>query len=87
MSGQLTLIRSVTGPVLDGAWSVAVSPDGKHGYVASFDSDAVAVFARAKRYEPGRGWPRRGRLPGGPREPYPAFRRSPMRRETFAGAA
>ena len=31
---------------LDGAFSVAVSPDGKSVYVASFLSDAVAVFDR-----------------------------------------
>jgi DNA-binding beta-propeller fold protein YncE len=31
---------------LGGAWSVAVSPDGKHLYVASFADHAVAVFTR-----------------------------------------
>ena len=35
------------GKALDGAQSVAVSPDGKHVYVASFGSAAVAVFMRA----------------------------------------
>ena len=32
---------------LVGAFGVAVSPDGTSVYVASFDSDAVAVFDRA----------------------------------------
>ena len=32
---------------LDGAWSVAVSPDNKSVYVASVGSDAVVVFRRA----------------------------------------
>jgi DNA-binding beta-propeller fold protein YncE len=32
---------------LDGAGAVAVSPDGKSVYVASFGSDAVARFNRA----------------------------------------
>ena len=31
---------------LAGALAVSVSPDGKHVYVASLDSDAVAAFAR-----------------------------------------
>jgi DNA-binding beta-propeller fold protein YncE len=31
---------------LNGAWSVAVSPDGRHLYTASFADQAVAVFAR-----------------------------------------
>ena len=35
-----------TGKALDGATSVTVSPDGKSAYVASFSSDAVAVFDR-----------------------------------------
>ena len=34
------------GVALDGATSVTVSPDGKSAYVASFFSDAVAVFDR-----------------------------------------
>ena len=38
----------VDGKALDGANSVAVSPDGKHLYVASAFSDAVAIFARNK---------------------------------------
>ena len=36
------------GRALDGARSVAVSPDGKHVYVASEGSGAVAVFSREK---------------------------------------
>ncbi len=36
------------GKALVGAWAVTVSPDGKHIYVASFVSTAVAVFARDK---------------------------------------
>ncbi len=35
-----------TGKALDGAFSVTVSPDGKSAYVASYNSDAVAVFDR-----------------------------------------
>jgi len=35
-----------TAPGLAGAEGVAVSPDGKSVYVSSFDSGAVAVFAR-----------------------------------------
>ncbi len=35
------------GRALDGAFSVTVSPDGRSAYVASFVSDAVAVFDRA----------------------------------------
>ncbi len=34
------------GTALGGPFSVAISPDDKHVYVASFDSDAVAAFAR-----------------------------------------
>ncbi len=37
-----------SGNGLDGANAVAVSPDGKHVYVASGNSDAVAVLARDK---------------------------------------
>ena len=36
----------VDGTALDGAFSVAVSPDGQSTYVASFFSDALAVFDR-----------------------------------------
>jgi hypothetical protein len=36
------------GRALDAARSVAVSPDGKHVYVASANSSAVVVFAREK---------------------------------------
>jgi 6-phosphogluconolactonase (cycloisomerase 2 family) len=36
----------IEGKALDGARSIAVSPDGHHVYVASFLSDAVAVFKR-----------------------------------------
>lgn len=43
-----TLGACADGTALNGAASVAVSRDGKHVYVASFDSDAVAAFARAK---------------------------------------
>ena len=35
-----------TGKALNGAYSVTVSPDGKSAYVASSQSDAVAVFDR-----------------------------------------
>ena len=34
------------GEALDGARSIAVSPDGQNAYVAAADSDAVAVFDR-----------------------------------------
>ena len=37
---------------LDGAWDVAVSPNGKSVYVASLFSDAVARFNRAPRGSP-----------------------------------
>lgn len=33
---------------LDGAWSVAISPDGDHVYVAGFGDDAVVAFSRDK---------------------------------------
>jgi hypothetical protein len=36
----------VDGVALEGAQRVAVSHDGKNVYIASFSSDAVAVFAR-----------------------------------------
>jgi len=36
---------------LDVAHGMAVSPDGRHIYVAGFDDDAVAVFSR----DPGTG--------------------------------
>lgn len=49
VSGELTPLGSVAGTVLDGAESVAVSPDGKHVYVASSFSDAVAWFGRDKK--------------------------------------
>ena len=35
-----------TGKALDAPIGVAVSPDGKHVYVTSIVSDAVAVFRR-----------------------------------------
>ncbi len=38
--------RCVVGTALSGTFSVAVSPDGENAYVASFSSDAVAVFDR-----------------------------------------
>ena len=38
--------RCVVGTALSGTFSVAVSPDGQNAYVASFSSDAVAVFDR-----------------------------------------
>jgi 6-phosphogluconolactonase (cycloisomerase 2 family) len=37
---------TTNGKGLDFPWGVAVSPDGKHVYVASLDSDAVAAFSR-----------------------------------------
>lgn len=37
------------GKALDGANAVTVSPDGKNAYVASFNSRAVAAFARERR--------------------------------------
>jgi 6-phosphogluconolactonase (cycloisomerase 2 family) len=49
--GKLTYVETQWDGVsgvdgLDGAWSVAVSPNGNHIYVASFDDGAVAVFGR-----------------------------------------
>src|SRR5688572_28219715 len=40
--------RCRDGTALDGATSVAVSPDGRSVYVTSFGSDAVAVFDRSR---------------------------------------
>jgi 6-phosphogluconolactonase (cycloisomerase 2 family) len=37
------------GKALDGPEAIATSADGRHVYVASFDVDAVAVFARDKK--------------------------------------
>ena len=31
---------------LENGWSVAASPDGRNVYVAGFDDDSLAVFAR-----------------------------------------
>jgi 6-phosphogluconolactonase (cycloisomerase 2 family) len=50
-SGVLTFVERQQDGVagvsgLQGAWSVAVSPDGGHVYVAGTKSDAVAVFGR-----------------------------------------
>jgi 6-phosphogluconolactonase (cycloisomerase 2 family) len=50
-TGMLTFIeaqKNLTGGVdgLLGPYALAISPDGAHLYVASFDDDAVAVFAR-----------------------------------------
>jgi DNA-binding beta-propeller fold protein YncE len=39
--------HKVDEPGLDGAHSVAVSPDGKHVYVVGYRDDAITVFARA----------------------------------------
>ena len=51
LTGSISLVEThdegvsgVTG--LDGAIGVAVSPDGAHVYVAGFEDDAIAVFAR-----------------------------------------
>jgi 6-phosphogluconolactonase (cycloisomerase 2 family) len=38
----------IDGKALDAAYSLAVSPDGNHVFAASYESDAVAVFARDK---------------------------------------
>jgi DNA-binding beta-propeller fold protein YncE len=62
-TGALTQLESTAGCIsetgtsgdctdgkgLDGANGVAVSKDGKHVYVASAASDAVAIFARQKK--------------------------------------
>jgi 6-phosphogluconolactonase (cycloisomerase 2 family) len=50
-TGELTYVEALfdgVGPVdgLEGAWSIAISPDGNHAYVAGYDEDAVAVFSR-----------------------------------------
>jgi DNA-binding beta-propeller fold protein YncE len=50
-SGALTFteVHKDTDPGIDGlntADGVAVSPDGRHVYVAGYDDDAVAAFAR-----------------------------------------
>ena len=50
-TGALTYVETLTDNVggvdgLEGAQSVAVSPDNRHVYVAGFDDDAVAVFSR-----------------------------------------
>lgn len=41
-------VTCTDGTALLGAAGVAVSPDGRHVYVASFDSNAVAIFSRNK---------------------------------------
>ncbi len=46
VEAQFDNIGGVDG--LNGAFWVAVSPDGNHVYVASFDDNAVAVFSRDK---------------------------------------
>ncbi|MEE8450566.1 MAG: beta-propeller fold lactonase family protein [Thermoguttaceae bacterium] len=50
-SGELSFVQMLRDRVggvdgLDGAYSVTVSPDGKHVYAASGRDDAVAVFSR-----------------------------------------
>ena len=50
-TGTLAFVEAKRGGVdgvdgLIGAWSVAVSPDGRHLYVASFADQAVAAFTR-----------------------------------------
>ena len=51
LSGSLTFVEAELNGVggvngLYGAGSAAVSPDGKHVYIAGFSDDAVAVFSR-----------------------------------------
>jgi DNA-binding beta-propeller fold protein YncE len=58
----------VDGTALDGASSVAVSSDGRSAYVASGDSDAVAVFDREPLPPPPPPTP-----PSGPAPPSPAL--------------
>ncbi|MBI3059231.1 MAG: beta-propeller fold lactonase family protein, partial [Deltaproteobacteria bacterium] len=48
VTNQFNVGTCIVGKALDGAEAVAVSPDGKHVYVASTQSDAVAVFSRDK---------------------------------------
>lgn len=43
-----TLGQCEDGKALDGANAVTVSPDGRNAYVASFNSRAVAAFARER---------------------------------------
>jgi DNA-binding beta-propeller fold protein YncE len=38
--------RCASAESLDGAYDVAVSPDGKHVYVGSFQADSISTFAR-----------------------------------------
>ncbi len=50
-AGTLALIEEFTDNInsvdgLENGWSVAVSPDGRNVYVAGFDDDSLAVFAR-----------------------------------------
>jgi 6-phosphogluconolactonase (cycloisomerase 2 family) len=43
-SGALTYGGSYSDENIEGAYSVAVSPDGNHVYVAAYNADAVAWF-------------------------------------------
>ncbi len=50
-TGDLTLLANYIDGIalvdgLDGAEEIAISPDGKHVYIASIEDNAVAVFAR-----------------------------------------